>query len=226
MLIFWFNVVPVGVNQVSINRFRLIREGVIWGGVIWLRLNFRIFALIFFNFKINIAPSVFENAFTSKVFTYRCTMPWRRIPVGKIRRIPEIFKSVESPWPGTMWEVVSDESMWVHTKAVITTPPDSSPPHVRRTLHIVEEDFPITLSLSVNGIGYLVGLYDSWFTCRIIQNNFSTPKRLLAIYHNHSRPQRFSYERQWSRFHPSAVGVSQLIRHHFFKRILLKRSGQ
>ena len=49
MMIFWFSVYQVRMNRISM----------ILVGVIWLKLNFRISAPIFFNFKNILAPSVF-----------------------------------------------------------------------------------------------------------------------------------------------------------------------
>ena len=78
--------------------------------------------------------------------------------------------------------------------------------------------FPIIVSPSVNGRGRLIEVDDRWVTRRIIQTRSRTPEGLQVIYRKYFRPiQGFSYEQQQSRFHPSAVGVSMILRHQIFK---------
>ena len=49
------------------------------------------------------------------------------------------------PLTGTLWEVTSDGSRWVHTDAAITTPPNSYPLHFRTTIQIAKLDVLITI---------------------------------------------------------------------------------
>ena len=55
-----------------------------------------------------------------------------------------IVEDVESPTPGTLWDIASNGSSWVHPDTVITTPPNSSPSQVRTSLQNYEGDVPIT----------------------------------------------------------------------------------
>ena len=97
MLLFWFDNFQVGWNQVSVIQVSIIRVG-----VILLKLNYRIFITIYFQLLNIIAPSVFEKAAVSRVFTYRCTMP-RRALVCKILHHAEGVKYVEATRPVTLW---------------------------------------------------------------------------------------------------------------------------
>ena len=207
MLIAWFVFFRVGGNWFGINRVE-----VIWVGMIWLKPYFRIL--------------VFGNSVASKLFTYRCTILWWRYPIDKIKYPPKGFEDVKPPQTGTLWEVASNSSMWVHPDGVITTPPDYSPSNTSTTIQTVKGDFTITISPSGNVSGSLVVLYDGWFTHRIVRYHYSTPGGLKAAYHNYSRHRRLIYERQQSIFHPSVVGVSQLIFHQFLKGIPPKWRGQ
>ena len=117
---------------------------------------------IFFNFKNILAPSVFENAVTSIVFDYLCTMSQRN-HVGKILYPCDKVENVEAPPPGTLWGVVSNGSRWVHTNTAITTLSDSSPSYVSKTLQAYKGDICITVSLYGNSSVFLVVVDYGWF---------------------------------------------------------------
>ena len=101
----------------------MIQVGVIWVGMILLKLNFRILAPVFFNFKNIIMPRVFERAVVSRVFpfNYFCTVP-QRAPVGKISHPHGGGEKVESPLPSTLWFIASDVFRWIYPDAILTTP--------------------------------------------------------------------------------------------------------
>ena len=186
--------------------------------MIILKLDFRIFSPIFFNFKNIITPIFFDNSVASRVFAYCFTMPQWRTPIREIWRPPDVVEDVKSPRIGTMLEVDSNDSRWVHTNSVITTPPKSSYLYFRTTLQTSEGDFTITVSPSGIGSGLLVGLYYRWFSCHFFQTHYSTPGGLRATYLEYFRPlRRFVYGRQRSRFHPSAVGERLLVCHQFIE---------
>ena len=170
MFIFWFDVFWVGGNWVGV-----IRAGVIWVNVI------RIFAPIFFNLKIILAPRVFENYVAYRVFNYWCIMQQRHAPVGKIRRPSE--KEFEALLTGNIWVVVSNGSQWVHTDTVIITSTESSSLHFSTTLQTDEVYVPITVSPSINGSNLLVRVDDEWVTCNIFQKISRTPKGLRFSCH-------------------------------------------
>ena len=151
-------------------------------------------------------------------------MPQQHAPVGEIRHYSE--GEVESPLPGNLWVVASNGSWWVHPDAFITTPSESSYLQFNATLKNANGYVLINLSPSINGSVSLVGFYDEWVTCRIFQMRYRATKGLQASYIVYFRPQRFSYNRQQSCFHPSAVGVSRLVRHQFLKGILPNKNIQ
>ena len=130
-----------------------------------------------------------------------------------------IVEDVESPTPGTLWDIASNGSSWVHPDTVITTPPNSSPSQVRTSLHNYEVDVPITFPPYIIGSHRLVGVDYRWFSCCVIQTQSTTPDGIQDAYRNYLMWPKFSYERQKSRFHPNAVGVRQLFLHHFIKGI-------
>ena len=143
MLFFWS-----GVCQSRRNWFGVNQAGVIWVGVIGLNMNFRVFAPNLFNFKIILAPRVFEKAVAPSVFTYCFTIPWRAL-VGDIQYPCDGFEDVESALTSTIWAVAYNGYRWVHTDTVITTPSDSYHSNFSTTIYNAKGDVLITTSLSV-----------------------------------------------------------------------------
>ena len=149
----------------------------------------------FFNFKNILVPRVFEKSVDYMVCTYGCYTPWIP-PIREVWYPPEGVRYVESFCIGTLWEVASDGSRWVHPDAVNTTPFGSSPSHIITTLQTVEGDVLITVSPYGNGGGCFVVVDDRWFTRCIVWSHYSLPRRLKATCHYYLRPWRFSYENQ------------------------------
>ena len=148
----------------------------------------------FFNFKIILASSIFENAVASRVFnfTYFCTMPWWTF-VGKIRRYPD---GVEATLPVNLWDYASGGSQLVHTDAVITINPKSSSSHFSITLQTDKGYVLSTKSLYVNDRACLVGLND-----HVFQKHPSYSELFIT----------YSYKRGQDMFYTSAVGAIRLI---------------
>ena len=116
--------------------------------------NYRIIAPNFFNFKIILALSIFENAVASRVFdfNFRCAMPWRA-PVGEILRTYERVKYIKSPLSGpvNLRDYASDGYWWVHTDVVISITPKSNSSHFSTTIQTTKGDILITVYPSING---------------------------------------------------------------------------
>ena len=64
----------------------------------------------------------------------------QRYPIRKIEYTSNgvenvaLDEDIKAPPPGSLWDVASDGSRWVHPGGIISTPLDSSPSHVRTTL--------------------------------------------------------------------------------------------
>ena len=128
------------------------------------------FAPNFFNFKIILALSIFENDVAYKVFTFtfRCAMPRRALvdeigcpPVKEyealdiswwdsIRTITAESNSSTTLQTGNTWDYASDGYQWVHKDGVLRIPPGINN-HLIKTLTTPKGYPPITVSLSING---------------------------------------------------------------------------
>ena len=93
------------------------------------------FCAQFYNFKIIVAPRVFENTVSSRVFTltYHFTMP-QHAPFGEIWHPCDGVEDVEDPLSGNLWYYSSNGSIWIHTDAIITILKYSSSLHSSTTL--------------------------------------------------------------------------------------------
>ena len=78
-----------------------------------LKLNFRIFAPIIYNFKKLIGLRFFEEAVASINFTY-CFIMKQQDPVGGIRYSCKRVENSEAPLSGGF--------RWAHTNGIIATP--------------------------------------------------------------------------------------------------------
>ena len=136
--------------------------------------------------------------------------------IGKIWYPQNGVEYVEAPPPGTLWAVAYDSSRWVHTDAVISNLPDSYSLHFRTTLQTYEGDVPITMYLSGNGTSWLVGVYNKWFICRIIQNHSvhlegcEPPIEMLWV-----STKLFPLKRGWC----EPIGLSQIPQRNFTKHM-------
>ena len=173
VLIFGMMFVRFGGNWVCVILFVVIR----------LKLSFIFFALIFFIFKKLLAPRVLENSVASRVLTYCCTIPRWRAPVGEIWNPPEGVKYVEYPWTYKLWEFAFDVYRWIHTDAIINTPPNSSYLNFSMTLQTDKGDVIITIYLYGNVSGCLVGVDYGWVTRHIYQTCSNMPEGLWVTYH-------------------------------------------
>ena len=192
--------------------------------------NHRNFAPNFFNFKIILAPNVLENYVTIRVVNF--TLIWdipQRVPDGEIRRhytkeveAPDIFWSdaVTSILPysnystilqnGNLWDCASNVSQWVHMDDIICVPPEINN-HFVITLTTPEGYLPIIFYPSINGSTCLVSMNEKFvWKC-------STYFDLFRLY---------CYSQKHDIFHPSAVGVCQLIHCHLLSVIFTNQSGQ
>ena len=77
--------------------------------------------------------------------------------------------------------------------------------------------FPITVSPYV----CLVGVDYGWLNIRVLPGRSVTPKGVHDSYQELFRP--YIYDQQWELFHPSAVSVSWLFRHHILRGVYPKR---
>ena len=90
------------------------------------------------------------------------------------------------------------------------------------TLQSANGDVPTTVSISVNGSIHLVRVVDGWVTRCIVQTISRTLKGLRVSYHEYFKSVRISYNLQQSCFHPSTVGMIQLVRHQWIRVIFTK----
>ena len=98
----------------------------------------------------------------------------RKFTVRKISYPSDGVEDVEAPPTGSLWEVASDRSRWVHPDGVIATPPDSSPLLFSTSLQTSEADIMVTFSPPVNIIGHLVVVDDRWIICCVFQTQSTT----------------------------------------------------
>ena len=167
--------------------------------VIWIDMimDFRMFAPNFFNFRITLAPRVFENYVASRVFnSTSCWTMTRLITGDKIQRYTDRVEEVEDPLPGNLWVYASGGSRWVHTNDNIAVLLVSDSSHFIIILQNSEGYALITVSLSANIISRLVGVNE-----RIFWTHSSYQKLCIP----------YSYNQQRYMFHPIMVGVIWLI---------------